>query len=76
MKPIQILDEAKDSISSLHILGHEIAVGCVDGRARLYDLRMGFLSVDVLGRRCSFASSSICFQASYLLSIDRGTIDH
>lgn len=54
MKPIQVLDEAKDSVSSLHVLGHEIVTGSVDGRVRLYDLRMGMLHVDVLGRMLPF----------------------
>ena len=49
-KPIQVLDESKDSVSSLHIAGHEIVTGSVDGRVRLYDLRMGQIYVDVIGR--------------------------
>jgi len=54
VKPIQVLDEARDSVSSLHVLGHEIVTGSVDGRVRLYDLRMGMLHVDVLGRMSTF----------------------
>ena len=50
MKPIQVLEEARDSVSSLHVVGHEIVIGCVDGRVRVYDLRMGMLFVDVIGR--------------------------
>lgn len=50
VKPIQILEEARDSISSLHVQGHEIVTGSVDGRVRTYDLRMGMLHVDVIGR--------------------------
>ena len=49
-KPIQVFDEATDSISSLHVVGHEVATGSVDGRARIYDLRMGMVHVDVVGR--------------------------
>ncbi|MCJ1330756.1 hypothetical protein MMC10_007443 [Thelotrema lepadinum] len=49
-KPIQIFDEAKDSVSSVHVSGHEIATGSVDGRVRLYDLRMGMMYVDVVGQ--------------------------
>ncbi|KAI9780097.1 MAG: hypothetical protein M1816_003182 [Peltula sp. TS41687] len=48
-KPIQILDEARDSVSSLHVVAHELCTGSVDGRVRLYDLRMGMVSVDVVG---------------------------
>ena len=50
MKPIQVLEEARDSVSSLHVVGHEIVTGCVDGRVRVYDLRMGMMFVDVIGR--------------------------
>lgn len=50
-KPIQVLDDSKDSVSSLHVLGHEIVTGSVDGRIRLYDLRMGMMSADTIGRK-------------------------
>ena len=50
MKPIQVLEEARDSVSSLHVVGHEIVTGSVDGRVRMYDLRMGMLFVDLIGR--------------------------
>lgn len=50
-KPIQVLDESRDSVSSLHVVGHEIVTGSVDGRVRLYDIRMGQLYVDVIGRK-------------------------
>lgn len=49
-KPIQVLEEARDSVSTLHVVGHEICTGSVDGRVRLYDLRMGMVYVDVVGR--------------------------
>ena len=45
--------EAKDSISSIDVAGCEITVGCVDGRVRCYDLRMGQTDVDVIGRESS-----------------------
>ena len=48
-KPIQVLEEARDSVSSLHTVGHEIVTGSVDGIMRIYDLRMGMLFVDVIG---------------------------
>lgn len=57
-KPIQIFDEAKDSVSSLDVSGHEIAAGSVDGRVRLYDLRMGMMYVDVIGRMSSTLHNS------------------
>jgi len=48
-KPIQVFEEARDSISDLLVRGHEIVVGSVDGRIRSYDLRMGKCTVDVIG---------------------------
>ena len=49
-KPIQVLDEARDSVTTLQVVGHEIVTGSVDGRMRVYDLRMGMIFVDVIGR--------------------------
>lgn len=49
-KPIQVLKESQDSVSSLHIIGHEIVIGSVDGNMRVYDLRMGVVYVDFIGR--------------------------
>ena len=48
-----MFEESKDSVSSLHVVGHEIVTGCVDGRMRLYDLRMGMVYVDLVGRTYS-----------------------
>ncbi|KAL8849571.1 MAG: hypothetical protein Q9221_005445 [Calogaya cf. arnoldii] len=48
-KPIQVFEDSKDSVSSLHVLGHEIVTGSVDGKLRLYDLRMGMVYVDTIG---------------------------
>ncbi|XP_077460734.1 WD repeat domain-containing protein 83 [Stigmatopora argus] len=47
-EPIQVLDEARDSVSSLKVSKHELLTGSVDGRVRRYDLRMGQLYVDFL----------------------------
>lgn len=49
-KPIQVLEESRDSVSSLHLRGHEIVTGSVDGITRLYDLRKGMVLVDAIGR--------------------------
>lgn len=61
-KPIQVLEEARDSVSSLHVVGHEIVTGSVDGRMRVYDLRMGMTFVDVIGRM------------SFLAVVDSGSL--
>ncbi|KAL2846137.1 WD domain protein [Aspergillus pseudoustus] len=59
-KPIQTLTEASDTVSSLHVNmpTYSIASGSYDGRTRVYDIRMGRTTVDVLGHpvtsvRCS-----------------------
>ncbi|KAL4964382.1 WD40-repeat-containing domain protein [Aspergillus stella-maris] len=59
-KPIQTLTEACDTVSSLHVHSptYSIASGSYDGRARVYDIRMGRATVDVIGNpvtsvRCS-----------------------
>lgn len=56
MKPIMVLEEARDSVSCVLAGregqkggGYEILTGSVDGRVRCYDLRMGRLEVDVIG---------------------------
>lgn len=47
--PVQIMDEAKDSITSLHLSQHEILTGSVDGTVRRYDIRFGKLYSDTIG---------------------------
>ncbi|KAH9819190.1 WD40-repeat-containing domain protein [Melampsora americana] len=44
--PIQTLDQAKDSITSIIVRGSEILTGSVDGFVRAYDVRMGQLTQD------------------------------
>ena len=38
-------------MSTLHVEGHGIVTGSVDGRMRTYDIRMGMVYVDVVGRK-------------------------
>lgn len=59
-KPIQTLTEANDTVSSLHahMPTYSIASGSYDGRVRVYDIRIGRTTVDVLAHpvtsvRCS-----------------------
>lgn len=47
-RPIQTLDDAKDSVSSVVIKDYEIWSGSVDGYLRVYDLRYGKLSSALL----------------------------
>ena len=48
-KPIQVLNEARDAVTSLAVRGPEIIAGSVDGRVRSYDVRMGRCTTDVMG---------------------------
>lgn len=50
IKPLMVMQEAKDSVTSLVVTGAEILAGSVDGQLRTYDLRMGSCYVDVVGR--------------------------
>lgn len=46
--PIQILDDARDSITSVCVRGTMIAVASVDSCVRLYDIRKGAMFCDNL----------------------------
>jgi WD40 repeat protein len=48
--PLQVLEEGRDSITSIKIQNHLICTGSVDGRVRTYDLRMGQLQIDLFDR--------------------------
>eukprot|EP01116_Phalansterium_solitarium_P008943 TRINITY_DN22912_c0_g1_i1.p1 TRINITY_DN22912_c0_g1~~TRINITY_DN22912_c0_g1_i1.p1 ORF type:complete len:299 (+),score=93.70 TRINITY_DN22912_c0_g1_i1:64-960(+) len=47
---IQVMDEAKDSVSSIVVTGHEIVAASIDGYIRNYDVRMGRLHIDCIGQ--------------------------
>lgn len=46
--PIQILEDAKDSITSISIRGSVIVAASIDGHVRLYDIRKGCMNADNL----------------------------
>lgn len=48
-EPVQILKEAKDTVSSVRISDYEILAASYDNRIRRYDIRVGELLVDYLG---------------------------
>jgi mitogen-activated protein kinase organizer 1 len=54
--PIQVLEDAKDSVTSIQIKNYEIITGSVDGRLRTYDLRVGKLMTDVIARMSCHSS--------------------
>ena len=59
--PIQVLDEARDAVQTLHVDGTSITAGSVDGYVRTYDLRKGELRADFIGRASfSFSHSCMC----------------
>lgn len=47
--PIQILDDAKDSVTSLCLANHEILTSSLDQRVRIYDIRYGKMFEDYIG---------------------------
>ncbi|KAL1917256.1 uncharacterized protein VTP21DRAFT_4912 [Calcarisporiella thermophila] len=47
--PIQILEEAKDGVTSLQVSDYQIITGSTDGRTRVYDLRFGKVYEDYIG---------------------------
>lgn len=49
-KPLMTLTEGRDSISSVKVVGAEIFAAGIDGAVRVYDVRMGKVCVDVIGR--------------------------
>lgn len=48
-RPIMVLSEARDAVSSVVVRGAEIVAGSVDGRVRAYDARVGRVTTDVVG---------------------------
>lgn len=51
--PIQIFQDAKDSITCIILSGNEFITGSVDGYVRSYDVRMGQVMEDYF-EGCSF----------------------
>lgn len=49
-QPIQVLDEARDAVQTMHVGPTSIITGSVDGHVRTYDLRKGELRADYIGR--------------------------
>lgn len=50
-KPVQSLENAKDSITSLQVTDKLIVSASVDGNIRTYDVRNGLLTTDCVGRK-------------------------
>lgn len=69
-EPIQILDDAKDSITCISVSGVEIVTGSVDGRVRIYDLRQGKLHEDFVGESITDVTFSNDNQSVLVSSTD------
>ncbi|KAI8618250.1 WD40-repeat-containing domain protein [Chytriomyces sp. MP71] len=72
--PIQTLSDGKDSISSLSVTKQEILTGCIDGKLRTYDIRMGESTVDDIGHAvtsCRFSNDENCMLVSSLDGVIR-----
>lgn len=59
-KPLMVLDEAKDNVSSLAVPdnGYELVAGSVDGRIRSYDIRVGRVTQDIVAAAVTSVSVS------------------
>lgn len=51
-EPIQVLSEAKDSISCVSVTDHEIASVSLDNFVRRYDIRQGLMQADCFYGKC------------------------
>lgn len=72
--PLQILEDAKDSIGAIQIHDAEILVGSIDGYARIYDIRNGRIVTDPVGDAITSVAYSVdgkCYLAGCLDSTIR-----
>jgi len=67
---IQTLEEARDSIQTLHVGPTFIVTGSVDGHIRTYDLRMGELRSDFIGSPVTSVSLSQDAQTLLVTTLD------
>ena len=79
-EPVQTMEEAKDSVTSIDVADVAIVSGSVDGSVRVYDVRMGKMKEDYLKdpvTSVSFSHDHNCVLASTLNStirlLDRDT---
>lgn len=69
LDPIQVLDDAKDSVTSVVVTEHEIITAGVDGCVRNYDIRTGGLITDSIGHpltNVSISQDNACLLLSCL----------
>ncbi|CAG9790469.1 unnamed protein product [Diatraea saccharalis] len=72
-EPVQVLKDAKDTITSIQITDHEIMTCSVDCHVRLYDIRVGKMTSDYIGHIVTFGNFTHDGQC-YVLSCNDGTV--
>lgn len=72
-EPVQVLKDAKDTITSIQVTDHEVLTSSVDCHVRLYDLRVGKMFSDYIGHVVTYASMTHDGQC-YVLSCNDSTI--
>lgn len=68
--PIQVLNEAKDSVSSIQISDAEILTGSVDKYIRRYDVRNGKMVADCIGQPVTSVNFTKDGQCTLVSSLD------
>lgn len=71
---VQVLDDAKDSISSIATRGYEAFVASIDGAVRRYDARRELLNVDTFGHSATSVAPSVDADSVYLVSVDNNEL--
>lgn len=72
-EPVQVLKDAKDTITSIQVTDHEVLTTSVDCHIRLYDIRMGQMVSDYIGHIVTYGSLTRDGQC-YILSCADSTI--
>lgn len=70
---VQILKDAKDTITSIQVTDHEVLTTSVDCHVRLYDLRVGKMFSDYIGHIITFGSMTHDGQC-FIISCSDSTI--
>jgi mitogen-activated protein kinase organizer 1 len=47
-RPIMSFGDARDAVSDVKVVGHEIFAASIDGRVRVYDLATGYIDTDIV----------------------------
>ncbi|KAF9416876.1 hypothetical protein HW555_005879 [Spodoptera exigua] len=72
-EPVQVLKDAKDTITSIQVTDHEVLTTSVDSHVRLYDIRVGKMISDYIGHIITYGNLTRDGQC-YILSCADNTI--